>query len=159
MLSEYKGKSLVLCGDGRCDSPGKSAKYCTYSLMESESNKILHVETIDKREVNLKSPNMEREAFKRSMDYLISRGIKISEVVTDASPTVISTTGNYNFSVITYFIFCHSKKSASAYPDIQHSLDVWHKSKKIKKGLVEVCIKILSIHNNICTCCLFRQES
>ena len=78
----------------------------TYSLMESESNKILHVETIDKREVNLKYPNMEREAFKRSMDYLISRGIKISEVVTDASPTVISTTGNYNFSVspILYFV-------------------------------------------------------
>ena len=35
------------------------------TVMESESNKILHIETIDKREVNLKykSPNMEREAI------------------------------------------------------------------------------------------------
>ena len=111
MLSEYKDKSVVLCGDGRCDSPGKSAKYCTYSLMESDSNKILHVETIDKREVNLKSPNMEREAFKRSMDYLISRGIKITEVVTDASPAVISTTGSYNFPHLLFLYFIIQKIS------------------------------------------------
>ena len=106
MLSEYKDKSLVLSGDGCCDSPGKSAKYYTYSLMESKSNKILHVETIDKCEVNLKSPNMEREAFKRSMEYLISRGIKITEAVTDASMAVTSTTGTYNYS-IPPFIFFH----------------------------------------------------
>ena len=105
-MSEYEeDKDLVLCGDGRCDSPGKSAKYCTYSLMESETNKILHVETIDKREVNLKSPNMEREAFKRSMEYLISRGIKITEVVTDASTAVISTTGSHKFSYILLLYF------------------------------------------------------
>ena len=104
MLSEYKDKSLVLCGDGRCDSPGKSAKYCTYSLMDSEINKILHVETIDKREVNLKSPNMEREAFKRSMEHLINRGIKIVVVVTDASTSVKSTTGlNMLFTVTFYY--------------------------------------------------------
>ena len=105
MLSEYKDNSLTLCGDGRCDSPGKSAKYCTYSLMDSETNKILHVETIDMREVNLKSPNVEREAFKRSMEYLISRGIKITEVVTDASTTVISTTGTiFPFLLLLFFI-------------------------------------------------------
>ena len=94
----------MFCGDGRCDSPGKSAKYCTYSMMESESNKISHIETIDKREVNLKSPNMEREAFKRSTEYLISRGIKITEVVTDASTAVISTTGSNSFS---YLLLLH----------------------------------------------------
>jgi len=26
------------------------------------------------------------------------------------------------------------------YPDIHHSLDVWHKAKKLKKELGEVCI-------------------
>ena len=64
--------------------------------MDSETNKTLHIETIDKREVNLKSPNMKREAFKRSMEYLISRMVKITEVVTDASTAVIS---RYNFSI------------------------------------------------------------
>lgn len=74
--------------------------------MDSESIKILHGKTIDKREVNLKSNNMEREAFRRSMEYLISRGIKITEVVTDASTAVISTTDMYNFSIsLTFTLF------------------------------------------------------
>ena len=77
MLSEYNDKSVVLRWDGRCDSPGKSAKYCTYSLMDSENDKILYVETVDKREVGLKS--------NFSMQYLTNKkGIKISETVTDA---------------------------------------------------------------------------
>ena len=34
-------KELVLSGDGRCDSQGYSAKYCTYSFMEVHHNVIL----------------------------------------------------------------------------------------------------------------------
>ena len=36
-----EGKELILGGDGRCDSPGHSAKYGSYSLMDLEQNKIL----------------------------------------------------------------------------------------------------------------------
>ena len=63
--------------------------------MDSTSNKILYMETVDKREVALKSPNMEREGFKKSIDALINKGVKISEVVTDASTQVISTVGKF----------------------------------------------------------------
>ena len=38
-------ESVLVGGDGRCDSPGSSAKYCTYTLMESETKLILHSET------------------------------------------------------------------------------------------------------------------
>ena len=38
---------LVLCGDGRNDSPGHSAQYCTYSLMDASSNQMLAVEVVD----------------------------------------------------------------------------------------------------------------
>ena len=34
-------KKLVLGGDGRADSPGHSAKYGTYSLLELLCNKII----------------------------------------------------------------------------------------------------------------------
>ena len=37
LLQELHGKELVLCGDGRCDSPGFSAKYCTYTFMDTAS--------------------------------------------------------------------------------------------------------------------------
>ena len=110
--------------------------------MDSENDKILYVETVDKREVGLKSPNMEREAFKRSMQYLTNKGIKISEIVTDASTAVISIAGkSYPLQVhlesctcIYFFYFI----VASNYTDVHHSLDVWHKAKKLKKGLSEV---------------------
>lgn len=129
MLSEYNDKSVVLHGDGRCDSPGKSAKYCTYSLMDSENDKILYVETADKREVGLKSPNMEREAFKRSMQYLTNKkGIKIQQQSYLLQVHLESCTCMYFF----YFIV------ADDYTDVHHSLDVWHKAKKLKKGLSEV---------------------
>lgn len=43
LLNDVKaeGRELILGGDGRCDSPGHSAKYGTYSLMDVEQNKIL----------------------------------------------------------------------------------------------------------------------
>ena len=31
---------LVLAGDGRCDSPGHSAKYGTYTLMQADSTQL-----------------------------------------------------------------------------------------------------------------------
>ena len=36
-MDTMKEKELILSGDGRCDSPGKSAKFYTYSLMDLES--------------------------------------------------------------------------------------------------------------------------
>ena len=45
LFNKFNGNSLQLPGDGRCDSPGSSAKYCSYSLTEVNSYKILHVET------------------------------------------------------------------------------------------------------------------
>ena len=53
ILNSLQGKSLILSGDGRCDSPGFSAMYCTYSLMDTETKLILHSETLKRSEVNL----------------------------------------------------------------------------------------------------------
>ena len=48
LLNDIKaeGRELILGGDGRCDSPGHSAKYGTYSLMDVEQNKILHSQLV-----------------------------------------------------------------------------------------------------------------
>ena len=84
LLDLVQNKDIVLSGDGRCDSPGKSAKYCTYSLMDIDTGYKLHCETVDKREVGLQSPNMEKEAFVRLLQFLQSR-IWCIEIITDAS--------------------------------------------------------------------------
>ena len=57
-------------------------------MMYIDNNKILHMETIDKREVFLQSPNTEREAVACAICYVQGQGINISELVTDASSSV-----------------------------------------------------------------------
>ena len=88
IIRTYKGKSVRLAGDGRCDSPGASAKFCTYSMMDIDSNRILHMVIVDKREVHLQSPNMEKEGVERAISYIHGQDINITELVTDASSSV-----------------------------------------------------------------------
>ena len=93
-MSSFTNTSVVLAGDGRCDSPGKSAKFCTYSMIEKDKNLILHFEVVDKREVSLKSPNMEREGMIRAINFLRPH-LTIAEVITDASTSVHKTLCRY----------------------------------------------------------------
>lgn len=46
LFQELKGKELVLGGDARCDSPGHSAKYGTYHLVELTSRKVVCMELV-----------------------------------------------------------------------------------------------------------------
>ncbi|XP_070212377.1 uncharacterized protein [Littorina saxatilis] len=81
-------QNLVVLGDGRNDSPGHCAQYCSYTLMEAETTKILSVQCVDKRETQRKSTNMERVGFKRALDEVVLEGERVDttvdEVVTDA---------------------------------------------------------------------------
>lgn len=81
--AELEDKDVVLLGDGRMDSPGHCAKYCTYSMMENDSKKIIAIETLDKRELGKKSTNMEKAGFQRALEDVRSSN-NVTEVVTDA---------------------------------------------------------------------------
>lgn len=108
LIATAAHQSLILAGDGRNDSPGSSAKYCAYSLMDQSTGLILHCEVIDKRETELKSPNMERLGLQRSLQFLKSRSIDIEELTTDASLTIIATMGMlflYMPSCLYYFVY------------------------------------------------------
>jgi hypothetical protein len=83
---------ITLIGDGRCDSPGSSAKFCTYTLMDLGSNLVLNLETVDKREVQGKSPNMEREGLRRCL-MRIQKETMVHEIATDASTSVAKVIG------------------------------------------------------------------
>ena len=87
LLSSMVTVCNYVAGDGRCDSPGSSAKYCSYSLMEMNSYKILHVETMDKREVDLQSPSTEHQAFLHSMSYIKGK-VTCDELVTNGSSSI-----------------------------------------------------------------------
>ena len=75
-------------GDAKMDSPGHSAQYCTYTMMEYNSKDILACEILDKRMTNLKSAVMEKEGLRRCLKKLIGAGIKIRELCTDGSTSI-----------------------------------------------------------------------
>ena len=104
--------------------------------MEMESYKILHVETVDRREVQLRLPNMEHEAFIRSMRFIKGK-LTCTELVTDGSSSIRKTIGNF---IVLCFSYMPCYISATKYPDIFHSLDVWHKAKRLRKALTNVDI-------------------
>jgi hypothetical protein len=46
LLQTLKDHKLVLGGDARCDSPGHSAKYGSYTLMDLDTNRILDFQLV-----------------------------------------------------------------------------------------------------------------
>ena len=65
MLQPLKQQEkVVLVGDGRCDSPGYSAKYCTYTFMEANTSNVVDTMVVPVTEVS-NSNAMEKEGFKR----------------------------------------------------------------------------------------------
>lgn len=77
-------------GDGRMDSPGHTAQYCSYTFMEYDTKTILYILTMDKRATEKKSTNLEKACFVQGLRFLLDKGLRIVEVVTDAHVQVAS---------------------------------------------------------------------
>ena len=45
------GQKLTLLGDGRSDSQGHCAKFCTYSLVDADSGKVVAMEIVQVKSV------------------------------------------------------------------------------------------------------------
>ena len=74
--------AIDLNGDGRCESPGHSAKYGTYTLMDSDSGKVVAFSVVQVSEVT-SSNAMEKEGFKRCIESLEDDRVKIDRIATD----------------------------------------------------------------------------
>ena len=61
-----EGKQLYLSGDGRCDSLGYSAKYCTYSIMDNATDLILDYSLVQVTETG-SSVTMEKEGVEHCL--------------------------------------------------------------------------------------------
>ena len=99
--------------------------------------------------------------MRKALKYLEGR-VTTSEVVTDASKSVISMLSEFVcvlvcvhvcVCVCTALCSYNIKYLAKDFPHLYHSLDVWHKSKKLKKSLLEVkitCYLVTCI--SVCKC-------
>ena len=64
------------------DSLGHTAQYCSNTFMKRETKKILCLITMDM--TDKKSTNLEKACFQKVLKFLIWKGLKIVEIVTDA---------------------------------------------------------------------------
>lgn len=112
-----KMKPVDLCGDGRSDSPGHSAKYGTYTLMDETSEKIIDFSLVQVSEVS-SSNAMEKKGCQRALDNVIEQGVKVRSLTTDRHIQITS-------------------EMRKRYPSIVHQYDVWHLSKWVTKKLTE----------------------
>lgn len=133
-LAALAGVPVDLSGDGRCDSPGHSAKFLTYSFYSNQLGKILHSELVRVKEVKpliavairelvvgkctiliflfqcpeaSASSKMEKEGCIRGIAFLKSRDVIIHSFTTD------------RHSAIKAHMRLHE-------PTILHLFDVWH---------------------------------
>ena len=68
---------INLNGDGRCDSPGHSAKYGTYTLMDVNSGKVVAFSVVQVSEV---TSSMEKEGFKRCIESIEDDEVQIDRI-------------------------------------------------------------------------------
>ena len=112
-----RGNNLKLTGDGRCDSPGYSAKYCTYSLMDSATDLILNYKLIQPLETG-SSVAMEKEGLRQSLNYMLEQDISMVIIATDRHQGV-------------------GALMKSNYFHISHQHNVWHMTKTVVKQLTQ----------------------
>ena len=101
IFEELKDQDLVVAGDGQCDSPGFTAKNLCYYLMDVTTSYIIELEVLDKRETNMKSVTMEKQALQNIL-LRLRRLLTITEVVTDASASIKKLIGMINWIMRSY---------------------------------------------------------
>ncbi|KAF1382169.1 hypothetical protein PFLUV_G00161660 [Perca fluviatilis] len=116
ILSEANG--VVLGGDMRADSPGHSAKYGSYTMMDVQTNEIADIQLVQSSEVG-GSSYMEEEGLIRTLDLLHGSGVKLDCILTDRHPQI--------------------PKSLRE-PKITHPYDVWHVAKALPQDVLEVIV-------------------
>lgn len=114
-LSLQVKKFLVILGEGRFDSPGKSAKYCTYTCQSPVTKKIIATSTIQTSKGKGSAP-LELQGFMNCLHDLESNGFAFKSIATDRNSQIAK--------------WLRENRSS-----IQHCFDCWHFSKNIKSKL------------------------
>ncbi|KAK0138496.1 hypothetical protein N1851_024974 [Merluccius polli] len=117
VLTDMKSREeeVVLCGDGRCDSPGHSAKYCTYTFLDVQSQKVVDFKVVSCTQVS-SSNTMEIRGFKEALTTIEGNGVKVSTISTDRHPQIV-------------------KEMRVSNPEKCHEFDPWHVAKGVSKKL------------------------
>ncbi|XP_039520202.1 uncharacterized protein LOC120474086 [Pimephales promelas] len=77
----------MLAGGMRTDSPGNSARYGSYTMMDLRNNKVVDLQLVQSSAVAGRG-HMEMEGLKRSLALLEGRGVTVNTIVTERHPRI-----------------------------------------------------------------------
>ena len=106
---------VTLAGDGRCDSPGHSAKYGTYTMLDVSTNQVVDFKVVSVCEVK-NSNTMEKKGFIDTLNNIEEAGVCVAGVSTDSHPQI-------------------KKYMREEQKDKKHHIDPWHAIKNVTKKL------------------------
>ncbi|XP_060585693.1 uncharacterized protein LOC132741518 [Ruditapes philippinarum] len=120
-LMACRGQDVRVGGDARCCSPGHTAKYGSYTLMDLDTGLVLATELVQSNEVK-NSNAMELEGLKRAISTVQDGGVKLSDITTDRHLQV-------------------RKYLRENEKEINHWFDTWHVAKSVKTKLATLSKK------------------
>lgn len=120
---QQSGRPISITGDGQYDSPGFSARYCFYTLVETTSRCVLDFYVAEKTQVEY-SGKMEPFAAKILMARLHKKRVRVRVCTTNRSTQLKSLFREIN----------DGRKKRGMLP-ILHCFDIWHIIKAITKDL------------------------
>ncbi|VDI06288.1 Hypothetical predicted protein [Mytilus galloprovincialis] len=115
------GRSVVLGGDGRCDTPGHCAKYGSYNMIDLDEGTVADIQLVQSNEVP-NSHHMEKAGLERSIEFFRHHNIPIKTIITDGHKMI-------------------AKWIREQMPETTHHLDVWHVAKGLKKKLAKLSLE------------------
>lgn len=120
IVTTLQGKSdIKLAGDGQFDSPGYSAKYCVYSMLDTATSLIVDF-CVTQR--GMYDGELEREGCRELLNKLIDKYLfKIRYFVTDRHSGIRT-----------------MMRDTPKFSSILHAFDVWHLDKSISKKLFKL---------------------
>ncbi|CAG2243279.1 unnamed protein product [Mytilus edulis] len=109
---QQQQRSVTLGGDGRADTPGHSAKFGSYTMLDLDEGVVVDIQLLQSNEVK-SSCHMEKEGLQRSVEFFKHHNIKIKTLVTDRHVQI-------------------KKWVRENMEDTTHAFDVWHVAKGSK---------------------------
>ncbi|XP_072006315.1 uncharacterized protein [Engystomops pustulosus] len=116
IISSFSNKAICVAGDGQADSPGFSAKYTVYTMMEVKTKKIIAF-TVEQLVPPATSVSLEKIAFEKTLQSLLQKGVFVGIIATDRHVGI-------------------RKLLRENYKEIIHEFDVWHMAKSIGKKML-----------------------
>ena len=104
---------VTLAGDSHCDSPGHSAKYGTYTMLDVASDQVVDFKVVSVCE--MKNPNaMEKKGFIDTLNFIEEAGMHVAGVSTDSHPRI-------------------KKYMREEQKNKKHYINLWHAIKTVTK--------------------------